>query len=168
MGVVAWRREDGNLDPTEAQWLPGNQDALGLVLDVRAESGPEVIVDVGNDRRIACTGIDWAHRLPGDSTDPANMVEMRMRYQHRDAAQPQFLQRSQYAFRFFTGVDHEAVGRIVRVNDVTVRPVRPERKRGCQKGNRVSPSYVVGGAPVRLQQSTGAVRRNRRKGQRIT
>ena len=138
------------------------------MLDVRAKAGPEVLVDVGNDGRITLTGIDWARRLPGDSTDSANMVEMRMRHQHRDAAQPQLLQSSKNAFRFFTGVDYEAVGGIVRVNDVTVRPVRPERKRGCLKGNRVSPSYVVGGALVRLQQSTGAVRRNRRKGQRIT
>ena len=50
------------------------------MLDVRAKARPEVLVDVGNDGRITFTGIDWAHRLPGDSTDSANMVEMRMRH----------------------------------------------------------------------------------------
>ena len=150
MRVMAWRSKHGDFDFTESHWYSWNQSAFRLVLHIGTKAGPEVIVDVGNDGSITFAGIDWAHRLPSDSTDPANMVEMRMRYQHRDAAQPQFLQRSEDAFGFFTGVDYEAVGGIVRVNDVTVCPVRPERKRGCLKGNRVSPSYVVIGARVRL------------------
>jgi len=98
------------------------------VLDIRTESRPEVVVDVGNHIPISSTGIDWARRLPGDGADRADVIEMPVCDHHRDASQPEVQERGNHALRLFTGIDHHAVGRIVGVNDVTVRPVGPERE----------------------------------------
>jgi hypothetical protein len=87
-----------------------------------------VIVDVGNHIPISRAGIDWARRLPGDGADRADVIEMPVGHENRDASQPEVRERGDDAFRLFTGIDHHAVGRIVGVDDVAVCPVGPERE----------------------------------------
>jgi hypothetical protein len=83
---------------------------------------------MGNHISISSAGIDWARRLPGDGADRADVIEMPVGHQDRNASEPELCERANHAFRLFTGIDHHAVGRIVGVNDVTVRPVGPERE----------------------------------------
>jgi hypothetical protein len=101
-----------------------------------------VVVEVREDIPVAGAGVDWGLSRPGGLADRADVIEVAVGDQDRRAAEVPPPQLIEDPPGLVAGVDHEAVGRALRVDDPAVRPVGSERERMGLQGNRVPPSYV--------------------------